>query len=197
MTIQVADEAIALETIERVTVQYFGGSMGILPGPEVASDSQGQAGFAQLPDGRWLFSLRQGALLAEGVYRDLRPEETAHARNELLKQIAGQVRAGPRSVERDLWPRIVTFLELDDPSTVKIVIDHHGKSKSPGLSIRDVTIEVIEPANRSRDIRDVLTWLVDDPHKRFCPITERGRTAPTTCMTLTMGHFLWGDAEPE
>jgi hypothetical protein len=63
------------------------------------------------------------------------------------------------SLVRENWPRMVTFVDLDDPKSAKPVdLDNLAATFGAGVSLKDITVEVTDQPV-TRGIEEWLSWL--------------------------------------
>ncbi|MEM8980505.1 MAG: hypothetical protein AAGD04_13545 [Pseudomonadota bacterium] len=94
------------------------------------------------------------------------------------------------------YPRIVTFDDMADPSSVQIVpLDKLSEVFGEGISLRDVALRSsFVPLDTSK-MRAMLPWLGQYPEPRLCKRNpDRDATIPD-CRHMSHGHFVMGRPE--
>lgn len=122
----------------------------------IFKDVIGEAAFVDLGGGRYLF-----ALLGDEANRALytfEPAEMADGHMDGFIRLADMREARP--LPRKLWPRLVTFTDIADPMTVRLVDPENlAASFGPGYRLRSVTLEITDEPVSEGDVEKVLEWL--------------------------------------
>ncbi|PTQ75288.1 hypothetical protein [Celeribacter persicus] len=112
------------------------------------NDLKGEAVVAELGEGRYLFalidgqsSILRGSLAdADAVQYD---RDGGYPRYALALSKAARDQTGPLDVPRARWPRLVTFSDIADPTSVALVDpDDLAASFGAGSALEAVTVEV-------------------------------------------------------
>ncbi|RLJ98020.1 hypothetical protein [Ruegeria conchae] len=120
------------------------------------TDLTGEAVVADL-GGRYLFALIEenaGPLIWLTMLREFDDVAGFKASTRKIKR-----QTEPLDVPRDLWPRLVTFEDIDDSASIQLVnpVDL-TESFGPGYNIRRVTIQVTKEPISNGKIETVLAW---------------------------------------
>jgi len=162
--------AIAVNTPEGLrtgtgTTQIRFWSVHNVPGSGTLGKSsvRGQAAFVEVRPGRFLFAVLDGRTstpphheLAPRLFSEKIDEATTvEGRWYLLSNLKGTAKLKPAD-----YPLLVTFDDLNDPSSVKEV-DRNNLEATFGLgvSLKSITLAINEVPSRSRAISSVLPWL--------------------------------------
>lgn len=118
-----------------------------LQGSHVQTRKAGDAVAVDLPGGKTLFALLDGSPVT-GLYATLQDKFDWYARAKALKNMEG-VHDVPRTVPNfrreqvDIWPTLVTFGDIADPTTVvRVDPDNAAATLGEGMRIRRVTVEM-------------------------------------------------------
>ncbi|PLX35548.1 MAG: hypothetical protein C0605_09540 [Hyphomicrobiales bacterium] len=119
----------------------------------VSSKTVGEAAFVEVAPGRYLFALLQGAgALAQNTYNV----------SGKMEKIATYMDAmqGLRAVPNQHYPLLVTFTDINNPSSVKkIDPDNLAATFSDSVHLRRITLQITnEPVTRGR-VEKLLGWL--------------------------------------
>jgi hypothetical protein len=136
-------------------------SVGNYPG-----SYRGEATAVDLGGGRYLF-----ALLSEDTrYLALRTFSEDLGENARIDEIGFAAMAalrGMREVPREHYPLLVTFDDINDPSTVKRVDPHDlAASFGPGVSLKRITLEITNEPVTEGEVEKVLGWLEEVGRER-------------------------------
>lgn len=121
----------------------------------------GEATFVDIGRGRYLF-----ALLSEGtkqiaaytLHKELGEQRSAY--DKLFPRVMSF--RGVRDVPRDRYPMLVTFTDINDPTTVRRVdSDDLAAVFGPGVSLRRITLEITGEKVTDGKVETVLPWLAD------------------------------------
>lgn len=119
---------------------------------------RGEAVVVDLGDGRYLFALLGWAKALDGAFGDRLPREySLKERFRATEWLRGK---GPAPVPFEALPRLVTFGDIDDPTSVMLVDpDDLAASFGEGYALRDVTLEITDAPVTSGVVEGVLGWL--------------------------------------
>ncbi len=115
----------------------------------------GEATFVEVAPGRYLF-----ALLGHESERALKlffpePRPGRFERAERLETLRDK-----RDVPPKLYPLLVTFTDIDDPTTVRRVDpDDLAASFGPGVALKRITLEITDEPATEGEVVEVLGWL--------------------------------------
>ena len=125
-----------------------------------------------------------GPGVAEGVYKDL------GVWPEVFRKIERQVGKPPRDVPRKYWPRLVTFSDIADPTSVmQVDPDDLSAVFGAGYALRAVTLEITDAPVTTGMVDGVLGWLGDYPEPGLCPPTGHATDIPF-CRRVHHGDFI-------
>jgi len=165
LTVTTPDGPVSAASVQAVEARFFGGGgVPLSPGIEVNYDLRGEAVVVDLGEAGVLFALLSSPELAERAYRDLGRRPQVY---EQLQDLAGQP---PRPLPEDLRPRLVTFGDVDDPTSVALVDpDDLAATFGAGYALEAVTIAVTDAPVTEGGVERVLEWL-HDPTYRTNPV---------------------------
>ncbi|MCB1452429.1 MAG: hypothetical protein KDJ43_02190 [Rhizobiaceae bacterium] len=139
-----------------------------------------------LPDGKYLFALvRTAHLIARAVLFDppyggdpyLKPASQ-------MKPFKGEAHA----VQPENYPLLVTFDDIDDPTTVKRVDpDDLAASFGHGVSLKRITLEITDEPVTKGEVEKMLGWL--GPHLETTLGKSPSIFDPVFAATVTHGDF--------
>ncbi|MEJ1992031.1 MAG: hypothetical protein P8X50_10060, partial [Maritimibacter sp.] len=130
LVISTPDGPVEAASVLAVDTRYHPYSSG-LSTKEVNRDQRGEAVVADLGNGRYLFALLPSLALAEMAYEDLPPN-----RPDIYRAIRRQVGEAAIPLPRNLYPRLVTFTDITDPTSVALVDpDNLAASFGPGYAL--------------------------------------------------------------
>lgn len=133
---------------------------------------RGEASVVEIAPGRYLFALLDGNKEAELAmvlfFPDPAPRTFERARQlETLR--------GVREVSRDRYPLLVTFDDLNDPTTVRRVDPADlAATFGPGVTLRRITLEITDKKMTKGRVVNLLQWLASWP--KIDPAINEGRT---------------------
>ncbi len=141
-------------SVQAVDTRYHPYSSGLSP-MEVNRDQRGEAVVADLGDGRYLFALLPGPGLAEMAYVDLPPN-----RPDIYRAIRRQAGKAAIPLPHDLYPRLVTFNDIADPTSVALVDpDNLAANFGPGYALERITVAITNEPVTEGVVEGVLGWL--------------------------------------
>jgi hypothetical protein len=116
----------------------------------------GEAVVVEVMPGRYLFVL----------LKDLPNPFSVFFPGEAPVEVAGRLEAlrETRELARDQYPLLVTFTDINDPTTVlKVEPDNLAATFGPGVSLKRITLEITDDTMTEGLIKKVLPWLGDYP----------------------------------
>ena len=120
---------------------------------------RGEATAVDLGDGKYLFAL----LSEETRYLALRTFANDLGENALINEMGFAAMAalgGTREVPRERYPLLVTFGDINDPTTVKRVDpDDLAASFGPGVSLKRITLTITDERVTAGEVEKRLGWL--------------------------------------
>jgi hypothetical protein len=154
-----------------VTREVASHTSGALVPPEARGGGHGRFGEAvvvEVAPGKFLFALLPGLdtapeLDSAHVFFPGQPPAEMDAKFATLRE--------SRVIPANLYPMLVTFGDVKDPKSVKIVDPKNlAASFGPGYRLKDMVLEITDEAVTEGRVDSVLTWLVD----------HKGRLIPTS-----------------
>ena len=139
--------------------------------PEAATigfELTGEATVVEVLPGRYLFALVEGAAgWAGDTYAPLSVETDFRTRMRMVVRQRGNP---PAEMPRDAWPRLVTFDDIADPTSVRLVDpDDLASMFGPGVSLKAMTLEVTREGVTEGTIDALLPWLGPYPETPLLP----------------------------
>jgi hypothetical protein len=122
---------------------------------------EGEASFVEVAPGRYLFALLSGGNEGRLAYSAFFPDPGMDnaERNDWLQDFKGSA-----AVSRSNDPRLVTFTDISDPTTVRRVDpDNLAATFGPGYRLRSVTLEITDEPVTEGEVERVLPWLGEYP----------------------------------
>ncbi len=147
---------------------------------------KGEAIYVDL-DGKPLFVLLGGA--GDLMYWTLkRTRNDIGAYSQSIRRIKHQT--SPIAVPRKLWPAMVTFGDVNDPSSVRAVDpDDLTATFGAGYAITGVTVQSTDEPVTEGVVEQVLGWLGPYPEPGLCKPTGRTTNIPF-CRRVRHGDFI-------
>lgn len=139
-------------------------------GTKVTCRQTGEAVVAKLGD-RYLFVLLAGERLGyRGAFQALLEDRMTYRQYwKRIKRSEGRV----FDVPRKLWPQMVTFEDVTDPTSVRMVDpDNLSASFGEGYALRKATLAVTDAPVTSGVVEGVLGWLADNEDWLVIPASE-------------------------
>ena len=95
----------------------------------------------------------------------------------------------PLDLPRELWPRMVTFGDVTDSTSV-VAVDPEDLAATfgPGFALERITVAATKDPISPATIRSLLTWLSDYPEPLLCPPSDEGESIPL-CRRVKHGDF--------
>jgi hypothetical protein len=121
---------------------------------------KGEAVVVEVGPGKYLFALLKGTPLAWDVFLGRKtPMEVAGHRLESLR--------GNRELTRDQFPLLVTFGDINDPKSVRLIDPANlAASFGPGYRLDAITMTITDEPVTEGKVEPVLGWL-NWPRERF------------------------------
>lgn len=146
-------------SVVEVSVHWFGTiEKALTAGNGVSSAGIGEASFVEVAPGKYLFALS----LTEPLERTLEsfrspPEEKNQPLTARLETIRER-----RVLTWDKYPKLVTFDEINDPKTVKLVDPANlAATFGAGFALKSISIEITDEKVTEGNMEKVLVWLCD------------------------------------
>ncbi|WP_421850632.1 hypothetical protein [Oricola sp.] len=143
--------------------------------PHVHSDVTGEAVVVNLGDDQYLFALLSGAeRLALRVFSDRRWPSDTDGLLPLIRDVSKQSKGASRPVEPAAYPRLVTFGDIDDPTSVRRVDpDNLAASFGHGYRLKSITLEITDAPVTNGELAKLFPWLDGN---RIDPNVNGGRS---------------------
>jgi hypothetical protein len=139
-------------------------------------DLTGEAVVVEVTSGRFLFALLQGAGTTEYMGSVAAASIAGREGRVIDGALFDEVRdkrdraAGVIKVPEVQYPMLVTFDDIADPASVRLVDPADlAASFGPGVRLKSVTLEVTDEAVTERLVEGVLRWLGEYPETRLFP----------------------------
>jgi hypothetical protein len=123
----------------------------------ILSDVEGEASFVEVAPGRFLFALLRGGGEAQVARETFFPSPATGVpeANDRLEEFTGRAVLPPNA-----YPRLVTFTDISDPTTVRLVDPGDlAASFGPGYSLKSVTLEITDESATKGNVEKALLWL--------------------------------------
>jgi hypothetical protein len=131
-----------------------------------SSNLSGEAVALEIAPGRYLFVLLKGLPNSFKIFFPGEAPVAVADRFETLREA--------RELSPDQYPLLVTFTDINDPTTVrKVDPDNLAATFGPGVSLKRVTLEITHEKVTEGKVESLLTWL-DWP--KVDPAINGGRT---------------------
>lgn len=154
----------------------------------------GEAVVVEVTPGQYLFALLTGAGTTEYM-GSVAPTSIAGREGRVISpELFDEVRdkrdraAGVIVVPEYQYPLMVTFADIADPASMKLVEpDDLAASFGPGVRLKSVTLEVTDKPVTEGKVEERLHWLVPAGSERFSIVPLRNRpqtTAPSNELRL-------------
>jgi hypothetical protein len=146
-----------------------------LSGNGVAFGVMGEATVVELPNGQYLFALLANQSTRSDGFLILATEYVANeafseqlsggkplvaddTRSELFEKL--QAFRGSRTLPRDQYPLLVTFKDINDPTSVKLVDpDNLAATFGEGYRLQSITLEITDEDVTNGRVEKTLEWL--------------------------------------
>lgn len=129
-----------------------------------SSNVSGEATVVEVTPGRYLFVLLKDLPSPFSVFFPGEAPVEVASRFETLRET--------REVPRDQYPLLVTFTDINDPTTVQRVDpDNLAATFGPGVSLRRITLEITDETVTKGKIKKLLPWLGEYPEPKLGPAT--------------------------
>jgi hypothetical protein len=155
--------------VTAVSVTEYHGAINLPNGGHGSWDMHGEAVVVEVLPGRYLFALLNGGDNPNGAaaawtgttfkQRDF-PNENGISFDDLRAIIRSEPRDTPIPLPPQAMPLLVTFDDITDPTTVRLVDPTNlSASFGPGVSLAGVTLEITEADVTKGRVEGVLGWL--------------------------------------
>jgi hypothetical protein len=162
-------------------------------------DLTGEAVVVEVTPGRYLFALLKGAGTTEYMCSvaaaSIAGREGRVINGALFGEVEGKRNraAGVITVPEVQYPKLVTFGDIADPASMKLVDPEDlAASFGPGVRLKSVTLEVTDEAVTEGVVEGVLGW-VGKITGRLKPTAKKYADESTVEETLYRNDFLVGD----
>ncbi|MBX3581499.1 MAG: hypothetical protein KF810_06370 [Rhizobiaceae bacterium] len=126
----------------------------------------GEASFVEVAPGQYLFALLDGGTEQIPYYTFFPVGDHDRERQATELETLFDVRRVPR----DQYPLLVTFTDINDPTTVQRVDpDNLAATFGPGVSLRQITLEITDEKVMNGPVKTLLPWLSDYPEPPLMP----------------------------
>jgi hypothetical protein len=143
-------------SVVEVQVGWFGALDRMLGGGVVSNESRGEASLVELAPSKYLFALTvdEPHARAMEMFRNSPDEE-----NKVLTARLQTVR-DTRRVPPSLYPRLVTFTDINNPKSVKLVDPADLAAVfGSGFRLKAIRLEITDEPVTEGEIETVLGWL--------------------------------------
>jgi hypothetical protein len=172
-------------SVVEIQVGWFGALDRMLGGGVVSNASRGEASLVELAPSKYLFALTvdEPHARAMEMFRNSRDED-----NKVLTARLQNLR-DTRSVSPSLYPRLVTFADVNNPKSVKLVDPADlAATFGPGFRLKEIKLELTDEPVTEGAVEAVLRWL-EKLNGRYLHGGETSRDAP---LGLHGGNFKSG-----
>jgi hypothetical protein len=151
-------------SVAEVTVHWFGSLEQAFSASAVSAGKRGEAGVLELAPGKYLFALTLDPEAARAETMFALPQDpngkSVTARLETLRET--------RTVPAELYPRLVTFADVSDPKSVKLVDPSNlAAAFGPGFALKSVKLEVTDDNVTEGPVGMLLSWLAEYDNKQL------------------------------
>lgn len=160
-------------------------------------DLTGEAVVVEVAPGRYLFALLKGAGTTEYMGSVAGASISGREGRVIDGALFDEVRdkrdraAGVIKVPEGQYPLLVTFGDITDPASVKLVDPADlAASFGPGVRLKSVTLEVTDEAVTEGAVDAILTWLGLFPEPGLCPASGGMLANAPFCRHVTMGDLV-------
>lgn len=137
----------------------------------------GEATVVDLGGGKYIFALvREPVSLAQDTFRYLVPADkkfkegntNRYPTGTLFPRFVKEIREKAPVVSKYYFPKLVTFDDVDDPASVKLV-DPNDLSAifGEGYVLKEMTLEITDEDAQSGKMKSVLNWIDDETAPRI------------------------------
>jgi hypothetical protein len=142
-------------SVTEPTASWFGETAKQMSSNAVAFSVKGEASFVEVAPGRYLFALLGDlGAHAPAVFRNNPQEEESDVTARLTR-----IRE-TRTVPPALYPRLVTFTDVNNPKTVKLVDPANlAATFGPGFALKAIKLEITGDPVTEGEVEKVLVWL--------------------------------------
>jgi hypothetical protein len=146
-------------SVTEMTVRWFGGLDRM--SSEVNARVRGEASFVEIAPGRFLFALfKDGeAFRTAEVFREASDNKETRPITARLESLRDS-----RVVPSDRYPMLVTFDDINDPKSVKLVDPANlAATFGPGFALKSITVEITDANVTGGKVGKLLEWLSQYP----------------------------------
>jgi hypothetical protein len=183
---EVVGEAVSEQFAKELAgIDQLGGGAGV-----GGSVLKGEAAVADLGGGRYLFAL----IDSEDWYLTYHTLSKELSR-EGKKNYATAAREypnikGPRPVPPNMYPTLVTFTDLANPKSIKLVDpDNLAAAFGSGYRLRSITLEITDEKVTEGRVKELLGWLSDYYDKQLDGNKYHNAQNPKVGNDLMAGNF--------
>lgn len=178
MTVQTPDGIVSASSVGRIVVSEKV-SLGIAEAGGINSDFEGEATVVALPNGQFLFALIQGAnSFSLKAFSDVpgvrKSADGSYVQwDESAKKIQNLV--GARAFPAEHYPMLVTFYDINDPTSVKEVDPTNlAVTFGSGYALKSITLEITDEDVTHGEAEKVLRWLDSHQYRLRSPDLRLG-----------------------
>ena len=127
----------------------------------VRDSHEGKATMVELPDGKYLFALlaNDTPSLALHVFATSKVGSGMDSRIVPASEVSEHL-GETRPISQEHYPLLVTFDDLDDPASVKLVDpDDLAASFGEGYSLKNLTVEITDEEMMLGSVEQILEWI--------------------------------------
>lgn len=142
-------------SVTEMTVRWFGGLDRM--SSEVSASARGEASFVEVAPGRFMFALFKDseAFRTAEVFREASDNKETRPITARLESIRES-----RVVPSDHYPMLVTFDDINDPKSVKLVDPANlAATFGPGFALKSIAIEITDEKVTKGKVETVLGWI--------------------------------------
>lgn len=141
-------------SVVEVSVRWFSGMEKIASSNAVSQRSRGEASFVEVAPGKYLFALS----VNEPLERTLLTFGKGAGDYRQVTAALADLRES-RTLSPGQYPDLVTFGDVNDPKTVKLVDQNDlAASFGPGFGLRGMRLEIIGEGGPEGAVEKVLGW---------------------------------------
>jgi hypothetical protein len=136
-------------------VSVFRGLNRMMSASAISTSKQGEAAFVEVAPGKYLFALSVAGSLdrTHEIFRDSEKEDF-----DAFTKRAANIRE-TRAIPPALYPQLVTFTDINDPASVKLVDPNNlAATFGPGFALKGMKLEITDEKVTEGKIERVLTW---------------------------------------
>ncbi len=154
---------VTASSVVRVDATESKGPFILFDARGIRTQVTGEAVVADLGDDRYLFALLgSGSGQAREAYRDLYDDKKVNGGSwsKWIRHLKRQKNKSPRILPARVYPRLVTFDDVNDPKSVREVkADGFAASFGAGYALREITLQITDEPVTLGVVEGVLGWL--------------------------------------